>query len=233
MAVKNSLTKQQSFNNSAIEYESNGTMIKISPAIVRDYLTSGNGAVTDQEIVMFINLCKAQRLNPFLREAYLIKYGSQPASIVVGKEAFTKRARRAKDYAGQQAGVVVQKQDGALEHRIGSLVLKEETLVGGWAKVFVKGYETPVEITVSFDEYVGTKADGTINAQWAKKPGTMIRKVALAQALREAFPEELQGMYASEEVGVDEADIPDAPVELKEQSPAYEQPEREEYDPLE
>lgn len=235
MAVKNSLTKQQKFNSSIIEYESNGTMVKISPSIVRDYLTNGNGAVTDQEVVMFMNLCKAQRLNPFLREAHLIKYGSQPASIVTGKEVFTKRARRAKDYAGQQAGVVVLKEGGTLENRIGSLVLKDEELVGGWAKVFVKGYDAPVEITVSFSEYVGLKGDGTVNAQWSKKPGTMIRKVALVQALREAFPEELQGMYASEEVGVDDVDAPESPVEVldePEQAPVVVYEQAEESDPL-
>ena len=36
---------------------------------VKNYLVSGNGAVTDQETLMFIELCKAQKLNPFIREA--------------------------------------------------------------------------------------------------------------------------------------------------------------------
>ena len=46
----------------------------------------------------------------------------------------------------------------------------------------------------------GRKNDGTVNRQWSGKPATMIRKVAKMQALREAFPEDLQGMYAAEEV---------------------------------
>ena len=41
---------------------------------------------------MFIELCKAQKLNPFIREAYLIKFGISPANIVVGKDVFVKRA---------------------------------------------------------------------------------------------------------------------------------------------
>ena len=53
---------------------------------VRNYLVSGNGNVADQEVVMFIELCKAQHLNPFIREAYLIKFGNSPANIVVGKD---------------------------------------------------------------------------------------------------------------------------------------------------
>lgn len=32
-------------------------------------------------------------------------------------------------------------------------------------------------------------------------PGTMLRKVALCHALREAFPDDFQGLYGSEEMG--------------------------------
>lgn len=226
MAVKNSLTKPD-FESASVKYESNGTEVTLSPAIIRKYLVNGQGNVTDQEVVMFINLCKAQRLNPFLKEAYLIKYGNQPATIVTGKEVFTKRARRNKDYAGQQAGIIVQKEDGSIEQRIGTLRLDGEEIVGGWAKVYIKGYEVPTEITVSFDEYVGTKKDGEINSQWSKKPATMIRKVALVQALREAFPEDFQGLYSAEEMDVDE------PEELEAiKAEVIEEEKEEEDDPL-
>ncbi|MDR2981239.1 MAG: phage recombination protein Bet [Puniceicoccales bacterium] len=200
-AVQNSLAAK---TDKAIEYESNGTVIKLSPSIVRNYLVNGNGNVTDQEVVMFLNLCKAQRLNPFIKEAYLIKYGSQPATIVTGKEVFTKRARRNKDYGGMQAGVIVRKENGELENRVGSLVLEDEQLVGGWAKVFVKGDDVPTEMTVSFEEYC-LKKDGKPASNWAVKPGTMIRKVALVQALREAFPDDFQGMYDQDEVMMETA----------------------------
>ena len=86
MAVNNSLT-QKSVENKVVEYDCNGQMVKLSPNIVRNYLVNGSGAVTDQEVAMFLNLCKYQRLNPFLKEAYLVKYGNQPATIVTGKEA--------------------------------------------------------------------------------------------------------------------------------------------------
>ena len=36
----------------------------------------------------------------------------------------------------------------------------------------------------------------------------MIRKVALVQALREAFPEDLAGMYSTEEMNVDDSILP-------------------------
>ena len=73
--------------------------------IVKKYICP---LATDQEIYLFLQLCKFQQLNPFLREIYLIKYSSgQPASMVTGKETFTKRANRNPQYKGFKAGVVV------------------------------------------------------------------------------------------------------------------------------
>ena len=232
MAVTNSIAKRP--KETVTEYKVGDESIKLSPAIVRKYLVNGQGNVTDQEVMMFIGLCKYQHLNPFLREAYLIKYGDrQPATIVTGKEAITKRAMRNKNYAGQQAGVVIYHEDsGELEYRNGSMVMRGENLVGGWAKVYVKGFDVPIEAVVSYDEYVGTKSDGSVNSQWAKKPATMIRKVALMQALREAFPEDLGNMYASEEMGLDfdEREVapvtqPEAPQQPEALPEAVEQPE--------
>lgn len=217
MAVSNSIAKKPQ-NDKVIEYKCGEEIVKLSPNIIRNYLVNGNGNVTDQEVAMFLNLCRFQHLNPFLREAYLIKFGNQPATIVTGKEAITKRAMRNPKYAGQQAGVVIfHPETGDLDYRPGSLVMEDEKLVGGWAKVYVKGYDVPIEAVVSFDEYVGTKADGSINGQWSKKPATMIRKVALVQALREAFPEDLGGLYASEEMGIDFDETATTPVEIPQQ----------------
>ena len=182
-----------------VEYEANGEMVKLSPAMIKKYLVSGGGNVTDGEVMMFLSLCRYQHLNPFLKEAYLIKFGStDPATIVTGKDVFTKRADANPNYKGKKAGVVVLKKDGSIEEREGTMVLPDEKLVGGWAKVFIKDKE-PEYQSVSFDEYAGRKKDGTLNSQWSKKPATMIRKVAVVQALREAFPDRFQGMYAQEE----------------------------------
>ena len=219
MAVNNTLNPKKPMTDKPVEYKCGDEMVKLSPSIIRNYLVNGNGEITDQEVAMFLNLCRFQHLNPFLREAYLIKFGNQPATIVTGKDAITKRAMRNPKYAGQQAGVVIFHEDsGELEYRNGSLVMDGEKLVGGWAKVYVKSYEVPIEVAVSYQEYVGTKKDGTVNSQWATKPATMIRKVALVQALREAFPEDLGGLYASEEMNIDldESSVA-APVEVNEQ----------------
>lgn len=188
-------------NTQIVEYEANGELVKLSPNMIKKYLVSGGGNVSDSEVMMFLSLCRYQHLNPFLREAYLIKYGSNdPATIVTGKDVFTKRADATPNYAGKQAGVIVLTESGDIVEREGSFVLPKETLVGGWAKVFIKGHDTPEYASVSLDEYIGRKKNGEINGQWSKKPATMIRKVAVVQALREAFPDRFQGMYAQEEM---------------------------------
>ena len=215
-AINNNLGPKKPMADKPIEYKCGEETVKLSPSIIKKYLVNGNGDVTDQEVVMFLNLCRFQHLNPFLREAYLIKFGNQPATIVTGKDAITKRAMRNPKFGGQQAGVVIFHNDrNELEYRNGSLVIDGEQLVGGWAKVYVKDYEVPIEAVVSYQEYVGTTKNGEINSQWSKKPATMIRKVALVQALREAFPEDLGGLYASEEMNIDlDETATAAPVEI-------------------
>lgn len=214
--VNNSIAKRTAdITDKVVEFKAGEEIVKLSPNIIKRYLVNGSGEVTDQEVVMFLNLCRFQHLNPFLREAYLIKYGNSPATMVVGKDAITKRAMRNASFAGQQAGVVVQQvETGELEYRTGALVLEDEKLVGGWAKVFVKGYQEPIEAVVGLSEYVGIKKTGEVNEQWTKRPATMIRKVALMQALREAFPDDLAGMYDSSEMGVDLNESAMAPVDM-------------------
>ena len=172
--------------------------------------------------MMFLSLCRFQHLNPFLREAYLIKYGDrQPATMVVGKDVFIKRARRNADFAGFQAGIIVENSDsGEITEREGTFYQRDyERLVGGWAKVYIKGYDQPFYESVSIDEYEGKTKEGKLNSQWATKGATMIRKVALAHALREAFPDETAGMYAQEEIAeAQEIILPEMPVQIPETS---------------
>jgi phage recombination protein Bet len=182
-----------------VTYNTEHGEVKLSPGIIRKYLASDK--VTDQEVVLFMKLCQFQKLNPFLKEAYLIKYSDNyPATMVVGKETFTKRAGNHKEFDGFKAGVCIMKADNVLEKREGTLVLDNEDLVGGWAEVHRKDKKIPFKQTVSLYEYEGRKNDGALNKQWSGKPATMIRKVALVQCLREAFPEKLQGLYDETEM---------------------------------
>lgn len=200
--------------NGIVEYETDSGKVKLSYETVKKYLVSGDPSkVTDQEVMMFIALCKYQKLNPFLREAYLIKYSDEPATIVTGKETFTKRAAKNELCAGWQAGVIVIDKDGKTQQRNGTLVLPGENLVGGWARIIRKDWKEPLEITVSLNEYIRCRRDGQPTRNWKEMPATMIRKVALVQALREAFPEDFQGMYSPEEMPIDDSQLPEKPVE--------------------
>lgn len=179
-------------------FEANGNTVELDADTVRNYLTNGNGKATDQEVAMFINLCKYQGLNPFLREAYLIKYDDKsPASTVVGKDAFTRRAAQIPECKGWSAGVAVVTQKNEYQEREGTIVLPGEKLVGGWCTVGREGWQNPFKSTVNLSEY------NTGKSMWAKMPATMIRKVAIVQALREAFPDKFQGMYDQSEMGAD------------------------------
>lgn len=206
MAIQNTLAASQK-KPVSVTYKAGGADVTLSLGMIKKYLVTGSPEnITEQEMMMFMSLCKYQGLNPFIRDAYLIKYGSQPATIVVGKGALEKRAQRNPKYKGFEAGIIVRTADGEIDRRNGTFYLPEEELVGGWARVYVDGYALPVEAAVSMQEYIGKKRDGTVNSQWSQKPATMIRKVAKAQAIREAFPEDMSGMYVAEEVGVDGLD---------------------------
>ena len=188
--------------------------VKLNPGIVRKYLVNGQGSVTDQEIVYFMHLCKSRQLNPFTKEAYLIKYGQEPATMVVARDALEKRAIKNVQYNGKKVGIyVMNKETNELIKRDGTIYIKEtEKLIGAWCTVYRKDWENPVSIEVNLDEYIGRKKDGTANTNWTNKPVTMITKVAKAQALREAFIEELEGMYEQEEVNVNLNDISEAEI---------------------
>lgn len=204
MAVGNSLVKaKKNEAKRTMTYEVAGAKVELTPEVVKNYLVSGNkDRVTMQEIVMFMNLCKYSGLNPWMKEAYCIKYGSEPATMVVGKDAFMKRAEKHPAYDGYQAGIIAyDPETETITKRPGSFLLEKEEVVGGYAEVWRKDREHSFVSEVSFDEYAGRKKDGSLNAQWAKRPATMIRKVALVQALREAFPATFGGMYSAEETG--------------------------------
>lgn len=162
---------------------------------------SSNPRITDKEIKLFIELARAQRLNPFIKEIFITKYGDYPATFIVGKDVFTKRAQANPLFKGMQAGIIVQR-GNAVDQREGSAMFSDEMLLGGWCKVYVQGYDVPIYDSVSFNEYAARKADGTLNAMWASKPATMIRKVAIVHALREAFPSDFQGLYDQSEMGL-------------------------------
>ena len=194
-----------------VSYEVDGNKVVLTPSIVQQYIVgSGNGKITLPEFKFFTELCKARKLNPFLKEAYCIKFGSNPAQIVVGKDAVLKRAVLNPSFDGIESGVIVQNiQTGELTERAGTFYLRDsERLVGGWAKVYRKDWTHPTYCSVAFDEVAQHKSGGALNTQWATKGGTMVEKVAKVRALRETFVEDLGGMYEADEMPLPTNDEP-------------------------
>jgi phage recombination protein Bet len=149
---------------------------------------------TKGEVGFFIEMCKARSLNPFLREIYLIKYDeNRPASYVVGKDAFTQRANSIPEYDGMGAGIIVQR-GNKIEYLDGTFHAPGDVLLGGWAKAYRKDRSHPSSASVSIQEYSSSQST------WKQMPATMIRKVAVVQALREAFPNEVGGLYDASEM---------------------------------
>jgi len=178
--------------NEIVKYQWQDTTIELTKEDVRNLISTSKD-VTDKEVMLFLQLCKYQKLNPFVREAYLIKYGSYPASMVVGKEVFTKRAEDNPNFDGYDI----------TDNWKAGIPLEEFEVT---CKVYRKNLAHPITVTVSYPEYVGTDKDGNVNRMWKGKPRTMLRKVSLMQGLREAFPTALGGLY--EENELDQQTIP-------------------------
>lgn len=192
--------------NEMIKYESAFGSVELTADTVKQYLVKGNGAVTDQEVGLFIKLCQGQKLNPFVQgEAYLIKFGTQPAQMVIGYDTYKRRAEENPNYLFMESGIVVQRGNQIVQ-KDGACLYPTEVLIGGWCRVHKarNNREVCTFKEVGFTEY------NKGNAIWKEKPCTMIEKVAISQALREAFPKDYEGLYTSAEI-VDADYNPDAP----------------------
>lgn len=188
-----------------VKFESlSGISVTLNAETVRNTLTRGNGKVSDQEVAMFLRTCQAKRLDPLENgEVYLIKYDDKtPANLVVGYFAYIRRADNFPEYRGFKAGItvirgpqdkpdIVQKEGACVYKVIG------EQLIGGWCRVYRERSNGNIEETymeVPLDEY------STGKSNWNVKPATMIRKVAICQAFRAAFPNEYEGLYSVDEM---------------------------------
>lgn len=193
----NALSKAEQ-NALAVSYEVLGTRVELDLQFVKKYLVRGLADLTsDQELVFFMNTCKMQGLNPLAQgEVYLIKYSKDdPAQMVVGKDAYLRRAYSNPDYLYKNDGIVVQRGQEIIQ-KAGCCLYPGETLIGGWCRVYFlrNGKERETFKEVSFSEYNKGQAN------WKSKPATMINKVAISQCVRDAFPKDYEGLYSEDEM---------------------------------
>jgi phage recombination protein Bet len=151
---------------------------------------------SEGDCLRFANLCKGRELNPWTGDCFMIGFDSQGGAnfeLITAYQALLKRAENSSAFDGIEGGVVVLV-DGKQEHRKGCLVGKNEVIVGGWAKAYRQDRRIPHESVIDFKVY------DTGRSRWAKDPAGMITKCAKAAALREAFPNQVGGLYLQEEL---------------------------------
>ena len=185
-----------------VKYQSrDGQEITLSFNSIKNYLVSGKKEnVTDQELMYFMAICKSRGLNPFKKDAYLIKYGNDPAAIVTSIDYFRSRARAQKDCVGWKKGVIVKTKDGALRDSAG-LIQEGETLLGGFFEATPSGWKDPFRLEVNLKGYIKKTSEGKVTRFWSEdNQPSQIAKVAESQGLRTLWPDEFQGVYEETEI---------------------------------
>ena len=146
--------------------------------IIRNLFAKG---LNETEFAVFLELAKRYRLDPFSRQIWAIKYGSEDAKIFVGRDGYLAVAHKSPCFDGMESGTLTDDK--------GELI--------GWCRVHRSDMKVPFYVQVYASEYTTKKS------LWLSKPRTMIQKVAECQCLRKAF--NLSGFYDPDEVGDDGA----------------------------
>jgi len=133
---------------------------------------------TDAEFAMFSEFCKSTGLNPFKKEIWFIKAGGR-VQIMTGINGFLAIANSHPQYDGLEIDVEVDQQGNPLK---------------AVCKVYRKDRNRPSIGIALMKEFIKP------TPIWKQMPSVMLTKVAKSIALREAFPQELNGLYTAEEM---------------------------------
>lgn len=177
---------------------------------------------SDDELALFLEVCRTTGLNPFQRQIYAImrqesykdpsgqwrKRGKM--TIQTGIDGYRLTASRTGLHAGT-SDATYGPLDGDGYPEWATVVVKK-LMPGGHLAEF-SGTARWAEYVQLKDEYVDKKKTGRLvpSGQWPKMPFLMLGKCAESLALRRAFPAELAGVYTREEMS--QADVEDAVVE--------------------
>jgi len=139
--------------------------------------------LNEPEFRLFTEHCKSTGLNPFKKEVWAIKAGGR-LQVMTGINGFLAIANNHPEFDGMEIEVD-----------------NDENPSKAICRVYRKDRRLPSEGVALMKEYRGN------TPIWQKMPRVMLTKVAKSIALREAFPQELNGLYTAEEMPA-EYDVP-------------------------
>lgn len=166
---------------------------------------------TKADLAVFFHQCVRTGLDPFARQIYMIeRLGRQ--TIQTGIDGFRLIARRATDAARGTLGYEDTQWCGE-DGQWRDVWLSKEPPAAARSTVIRDGQRFPA--IALWTEYVATKRNGEITQMWATKPALMLAKCAEALALRKAFPQDLSGLYTSDEMGQADNRRPEQPAQRR------------------
>ena len=165
-------------------------------------------AQTPEAVMMAWEYCKARKLDPFKRQVHIVPVWSSAAKKMIetvwpGISELRTTATRTGAYAGMDAFEYGPDVTEELEGKNGTVTVTYPEWCRATVYKIVQGNRVPfVGPTVYWKETYATEGRNSDapNAMWTKRPRGQLQKCTEAAALRMAFPEELGGEYAAEEM---------------------------------